>query len=369
MYFFGAPEAAADRRLPEVAERVADFILDLQDAAGAIRDEPGGGVVNEDSNMEYALMGMAAAYAYSQDPRYLSSLERGIDWLAKRQATGISAWRGSWFYAYAKRPPYRPVAISPGADVEDVRGVDSTGALFVYLLYLHQQATGSDRLAQRYAQNARNALDFIIAANRSKDGLFYNAWHKRKQAWKPWKYSYAADQADVYLGLRAGGLLYDDHARQYGKLAWKLRKKALRTFVKKGLGHYAVGRETDGGLDEGEGFDVSFAQTYLPWVFGPAPSNDASYRWFREQAWRSGDTVVLPDGTPTYSLIAATFELASQALGQPGNPRFEDWLLTHVIDRDGGVRDTPDRGSEKYSNVAGFTLLALLKRKAWPSDP
>src|SRR5262245_45184065 len=57
--------AAAVPDYPTVALRVADALLARQDAAGAIPDEPGGSAVNEDSNMEYGLVGLAAAYWHS----------------------------------------------------------------------------------------------------------------------------------------------------------------------------------------------------------------------------------------------------------------------------------------------------------------
>ncbi|HUD14728.1 MAG TPA: hypothetical protein VMQ56_13840, partial [Terracidiphilus sp.] len=64
---------------------MADFILSLQTPNGAIVDEPGGTKVNEDSNMEYALIGVGAAYASSKQDKYLEGLERGIKWLADRE--------------------------------------------------------------------------------------------------------------------------------------------------------------------------------------------------------------------------------------------------------------------------------------------
>jgi len=42
--------------------KVASYLLKQQNADGMIPDEPGSQIVNEDSNMEYALIGLAAAY-------------------------------------------------------------------------------------------------------------------------------------------------------------------------------------------------------------------------------------------------------------------------------------------------------------------
>jgi hypothetical protein len=111
---FSAPEDQVPNDYTKVAFHVADFLLSLQNESGAIADTPGSTLANEDSNMEYALAGLAAAYWYSKDRRYLRALENGISWLADRQEMADPQWRGSWFYAYRTTPPYAPVAISPG---------------------------------------------------------------------------------------------------------------------------------------------------------------------------------------------------------------------------------------------------------------
>jgi hypothetical protein len=119
------------------ALHIADYLLSQQDTHGAIPDAPGWDTVNQDSNMEYALIGLAAAYEYSRDPRYLIALEKGIRWLAAREDITDPLWRGSWFYAYASTPPYAPISVPLSDDILGVRGVDATSALFVYLLSGH----------------------------------------------------------------------------------------------------------------------------------------------------------------------------------------------------------------------------------------
>src|SRR5205807_366590 len=81
-------KASVNRRATEwpQALRIADFILSLQNAAGAIPDRSGVNTVNEDSNMEYALIGLGAAYAATNDRRYLDGLER---WISLSSTTWI----------------------------------------------------------------------------------------------------------------------------------------------------------------------------------------------------------------------------------------------------------------------------------------
>ena len=137
---------------------IADFILKLQNADGRIADDPESGVSNEDSNAEYALMGLAATYEATGDQRYLTGLERGIDWLAERMELQDSKFRGSFFYTYDVDAPYAHVPTSSGDGITDVRGVDATSALFVHLLARHNEITGKRDLVDKYENSgARRA--------------------------------------------------------------------------------------------------------------------------------------------------------------------------------------------------------------------
>lgn len=124
-----APDSATEMRVE--AFRMADFILSLGETDGAIVDELGGAKVNEDLNMEYALIGIGAAYASSKQDKYLEGLERGIKWLADREEMSDPRWKGSWYFVYSARTgPHLPS--SPGPGMTDGRGVDATSALFTY---------------------------------------------------------------------------------------------------------------------------------------------------------------------------------------------------------------------------------------------
>src|SRR5205807_6028683 len=94
------------------ALRMADFILSLQNAGGAIPDEKGVLTVNQDSNMEYALIGLGAAYAATKDHKYLEGLEKGIKWLAEREEMTDANWKGSWYYGFSANPPNEQIATS-----------------------------------------------------------------------------------------------------------------------------------------------------------------------------------------------------------------------------------------------------------------
>ncbi|MCI0521637.1 MAG: hypothetical protein L0Z70_15440 [Chloroflexi bacterium] len=351
------------------ALRVADYILNQQNADGAIPDVPNGETVNLDSNMEYALLGLAAAYQDSGDARYLDGLEKGIRWLADREELTDPQWRGSWFYAYSSSPPYAPLPISPDDPaIEDVRGVDATSALFVYLLYLHTTFSGSNTLAQEYESHARAALDFVLTQNQTADGFFYSSWQKWASdgQWHLWQFRYAADQGDVYLGMQAGCLLYAEP--RYRQSADFLMVNVPAAFFHPSSGRYALGMYEDGSLEiEMEGFNGIFPQGYLAWVFGENQSNRAAFNWLTSCVHTDGSLVCYP-GDPRFSLSVSLYAMSATALGELFPTQSVDWLMANTFDeQDGGIRDTLDPTSEKYPNVAGFSVVALLGFPALPA--
>lgn len=337
----------------------ADFILSLQNEDGRILDCPESDIVNEDSNMEYACIGLAAAYKYSGKNEYLEGLEKAIAWLAAREEMTDPAWKGSWYYAYESESPYDPVAVSPGDGIDDVRGVDATSALFVYLLYLHKTLSGDSSISDLYADNARAALDFLLAGNYDSGKYFYSSWQKSSGVWNLWEYRYAADQGDVYLGLRSGFLLYAD--TDYGDAADIIDGNISSDFFNTAGGNFATGMEDDGSLDTGfEEFNSIFPQGYLGWIFGSSSETISAYEWLEQHISDDGG-IYCYAGDPGYSLTSAVFILAAGSLGFDVEPDVLDWIACETFDPDdGGICDTKNSGKEKYSNVAGFTAAALL---------
>jgi hypothetical protein len=338
---------------------MANYLLSLQDSGGAIADGPGWSTSNIDSDMEYALIGLAAAYDKSGNSQYLSALEKGIAWLAARQDMSTTMWRGSWWYTYGSMYPYDHIATSPGSGVTDVRGVDSTCALFVYLLYLHQHLTGSSTLVNQYAANAQAALDFVMTYNMDSDGFTWSSWQLISGSWQLYKYKYAADQGDVYLGLRAGGILYDGTDQRYTLAANRIATNLPGAFFATKAGRYAEGLDEFGGKDWNNEFDAIFPQGYVPWVFGSNSQNLAAYQWLANGVQSNG-SLILYSGDPGYSLSASIFGMAASTLGQPAPTSSFNWIVTTALDqKTGGVHDTGSTGDEE-SNIAGFTIVSLL---------
>lgn len=372
----------ADRAGPDAARRVdpilaglrvADRLVAGQDESGAIRDSPGSGLVNEDSSMAYALWGPAAAYTVSGRPRYLTSLRRGVGFLAGRMVMRPARWRGSYWYAYAARPPYRHVPVPPGPGLADARGVDATSALFVYDLWLYTRLSGDRRLAVALRPQARAAVRFLLERSRLRNGFFASSWHRRsgEQRWRRYRFQYAADQADVALGLAAASRLYGD--RPAGRVAAWLSRRVPAAFFLARTGRFALGRD-GGGLDASfEGFNGIFPQGYLPWVFGPSSPARSATRWLAGRQLADG-SYVCHRGDPRYSLTPDVAVLGATAgHGAVRTPSAGlAWLLaTTYHPATGEVGDSLAHPWAVYSNVAGFTALALIRPPStpftWPS--
>ena len=340
------------------AIQLSDFILHLQTADGAIPDRPGVVTVNEDSNMEYALMGLAAAYRATKDQRYRDGLERGIRWLAAREEMTDPVWKGSWRYVYSALPPFVSIPSSPGVGISDVRGVDATSSLFAYLLYLHQRVTSSDTLARTYEANAKAALDFIIHHNLDKDGFSRSSWqlHAADGQWHIYAFKYSADQGDVYLGMRAGSMLY--HDARYERVAGSLKESTPHRFFAKARRRYALGLNENGSVDS---TPYIFAQGYLAWMWGDTPENRDAVSWLKSRIQADG-SLAEASNKPASSLSVAILTLAEAALQQSPPTQSLQWLLTVPYDpATGGIHETADPKSYKYDNVAGFCLMSFLR--------
>lgn len=342
--------------LPAI-KRIANFILFLQGPGGAIQDEPGVKVVNQDSNMEYALIGLGAAYAATNEPKYLTGFEKGIKWLADHEEMSDPAWTGSWRYVYSTDPPYNAVPTSPeDPKITDVRGVDATSTLFVYLLYLDRQLTGSDALARKYAVNAQAALDFEMNHNLDTDGFSWSSWqlHADDGKWHLYRFKFTADQGDVYLGMQAGAELYK--SPKYASIANFLKKQTPAKFFSKVDRRYAMGLREDGTMDRTA---YVFAQGYIPWMWGPNAENRAALDWLRSKVRADGSIVDKPGETPS-SLSVAVLGMASAAMHNPSPIKSFRWLISTPVDpTTGGMHENLTPNSHIYNNLAGFCVIAL----------
>ncbi len=348
------------------ALQIANFILSQQDVNGAIPDQAGSNTVNTDSNMEYALIGLAAAYGATHDPKYLTGLEKGIAWLAAREEMSDPTWQGSWRYVYSLTPPYNPIPTSPGTGIADVRGVDATSALFVYLLYQHSVLTGSTTLVNQYSANARAALDFVLSKNINPSGFSGSSWQlpTGSTTWQFWPYEYAADQGDVYLGMHAGALLFPDNP-QYATTANFLKANVPSQFYMANEQRYSVGRDTGSPLDPNLGIDTNFPQGYVPWVFGSNAQSSGSVQWLINQTAADG-SIRSPSTDPAYALSDVILLLGADTLGMQPPTTTLPWIVNNVLDKNTfGIHDYPG-SPDQETNVSGFAVAALLGMKAFP---
>ncbi|AOJ11057.1 hypothetical protein WS71_28490 [Burkholderia mayonis] len=349
-----------------MALQMANFILAQQDINGAIPDEAGSGTANTDSDMEYALIGLAAAYGATHDAKYLTGLEKGIAWLAAREEMTDPNWKGSWRYVYSMTPPYNPIPTSPGTGIADVRGVDATSALFVYLLYLDRQLTGSTALVTQYGANGRAALDFVLAKNINPSGYSGSSWQLPvgSTTWQFWPYEYAADQGDVYLGMNAGGLLFPDNPKYAAKASF-LKTNVPSQFYMANAQRYSVGRDTGAPLDSDLGIDTIFPQGYLPWVFGANSQSMGSIQWMINQTAADG-SIRSPSTDPAYALSNVILLLGAPTQGMQAPSTTLPWIVNNVLDpQTYGIHDYPGSPDQEL-NVSGFAVAALLGTKAFP---
>jgi len=352
----GGSGSSAKAAAAEPYIKMADYLLSLQTKDGALRDAAGWNHCNGNSSMMYALMGLGAAYRKSGDKRYLEGLEKGIRWLAKRENMGSSKWRGSFYYAYDVNG--KSLAAKPDKFTVNVRGTSSASALFVYLVYLARQLNPASKLPSELESSARAALSFVLKNNKNSAGLFYNGWRQDKNGkWNLYKTCYAADQADVWLGLIAGARLYGSPA--WEKAAGGLKKTTEKNFYIPEKKRYAVSIDEKGRMNTHMGSIAEiFPQGYLPLVWGNTKKNRAALNWLKSRASKSGKTTCYK-GDKGAALTAALLYGGRNSIDK-NLDTVKNWLIKTCYDaKTGGVRSDSGKKSSKLSNAAAFSIMAL----------
>jgi hypothetical protein len=326
--------------------RIADFILSLQQPSGAIKDDPGGSLINEDSNMQYALIGLAAAYAHSGDPKYLEGLRAGVEWLGSKMTMDDPRWNGSYPLSF-NYPSY--------SGNYSTRGVDATSSLFPYCVHLHQRLSGSNALRDQYEPQIRAALQFLDTYNTCADGFSLSSWVDGQL----WAYEYTADQMDVYLGWEAARRMFPTEGHFVSRADF-YRTQVPAVFFLSGKGRYALGRDHGGAMESAwEGFNGIFPNGYLPWTIGPHANNTKALQ-FLESCIQANGSIRVGNQTRAYTLSAATYLCGCAGIGRTPNQSVISWLCNTAFDpQSGGVNDS-STDNTKYSNVAGFCAAGLL---------
>jgi len=339
---------------------VADFLLSQQTPQGCIPDAPGAIRANQDSGMERSLLALAHAFRTTGHERYRRSLREGIEWLASTMEKKEQPWVGSWYYAYTAKAPYVALPTSPGGSVEDQRGLTSTSALFIYLVALYTEETKDSAVARAQRAHVRAALEFLMERNRGSDHLFYYGWQREKGAsvWSLCRMQYAADQADAYLGLRAGYWLLG-HS-QHLKAAEELADHATRLLFDHKHRAFGHALSPDGKLVPPiEGPDGYLAQGYLAWAFPPSDETRDAIRWLKERQ-APDNSIRLKITDPAATLPAAAFCLGAGRLGLYPNDREQSlrWLRDGALTPQGGCRDVIALTATVRNPLAGWFTSA-----------
>ncbi len=350
---------------------VADFLLGQQTPQGCVPDVPGGNRANQDSGMERSLLALAHAYRTTGQERYRRGLREGIEWLGAEMEKKDRAWAGSWFYAYSAKPPHVPLPTPLAGPIEDARGLTSTSALFVYLVALYTAETQDAAVARAHHQHVRVALDFLMERNRGPNHLFYYGSEREKGAsdWGLCRMQYAADQADAYLGLRAGYWLLgrSEHLRAAEQLA----EHVPRLLFDRKHRAFGFALSQEGKLvPPVEGPDGYLAQGYVAWAFGPTDEARDAIRWLKERQ-APDNSIRLKASDPASTLAAAAFCLGAGRLGLYGSDRDQTmrWLRDGALTPQGGCRDVVAPTATVHNPLAGWITAAWSAADPFPFGP
>jgi hypothetical protein len=191
-------------------------ILRQQQADGAIPDEPGGQVVNADSNLLYLLEGLVAQARVEKDPALWSAIECALEWLAARLWKESDPLPNAFPDALPLKGVGKPLGTPPTA------AIGATAARFVSVV--GQIPEPSTRLRE----SAKRAWSGLWRWNLSDEGSIWSAWQlDSRLGWSQRRVRYAADQADLLAGERGAKRLGLRALEQPPLKAFKLGVLAL----------------------------------------------------------------------------------------------------------------------------------------------
>ena len=363
-----ASAAQADIPWAPHIRRVSDHLVAQQTPHGCIPDAPDALRANTDGAMERALVGLAFGFRFSGSARHRIAVREGAKWLATCMEKKDPKWAGTWRYAYSAKPPYVALPTSPDGKALDARGLSSTCALFPYIVAVYTGVSGDTSLARSTRPHVRAALDFILDHNRSANGLFYRGWYQNKetQAWELCPEQRAIDQADVYLGLRAGQWLLGQD--RFGVAADKLIRELPRLLFDKKERALATGLDGKGNpfppIDDCESY---FVQGYLAWVFGAMKETECGMKWLDERLAPDGSFRKKKTDTP-YIMPACAYCMGAARLGiYPTQLRLaKTWALGIGVTKEGAVREIADLKSATHNRLACWAILAWVSLMPCP---
>jgi hypothetical protein len=365
---FGVSLAQADVHWPSRVRPVVEFLLAQQTEKGCIPDAPEGLRANEDGRMSRALLAVGHAYRLMSRVRYRNAFRDGVKWLGASMETNDRPWVGTWRYAYAAKPPHVALATSPCDGMQDARGVSSTSALFLYLLALYTHYTNDTVPSKALRPHTRAALEFLLERNRGENELFCRGWHQAKGAskWELCRKQIAVDQADVYLGLRAGYWLLGQE--RYWRAAQRLAERVPRFLFDRKKRAFGLELDEKGNLvPPDETPESYFTQGYLAWVFGPNRETESAMKWLRVRLARDGSFRRRRTDL-AYTLPTAGFCLGAARLGlytvQVRATR--KWLREIAMTPKGGIREVARAKSPLRNDLAGHVVAAWLSCHPYP---
>ncbi len=341
-----AVPAAATTSYATNAIQAADFLLSIQGSYGQISDYPGGGMVNYDSHMEYAMWGLAVAYQKTGDQKYLDGMKAGLTWLAARQRSD-----GSWWVGYAYLSPFDPI--------DSAYGVSATIGLFMHDLWWYDFLSGDHAFTTSLLPKVRSGLSFLYTKMRASDGTFRSAYVKNSNGvYVRNNYRYSSDQVDMYLGLRAASKLLG--VQSYWDDAMKLRTiLAGSTFYLSTYKRYALGITATGVRDTYLSLLTVWPQGYIPWVIGNFTNTRASTAWLDARERHPEGSVVFRQGAHRYALASEVLiggHIGTGTANGTNSMQAKSWVAVRQDDGTGGVTVSPVN-LDQYSNLTAFAML------------
>jgi len=337
-------------------ERACSFILAQQDEYGAMNES---GLINTDSNMLYAMMGLLAAYDLTKRTEYLSAVEKAAHWLMSVQNR-----EGDWYLSYERRGnAYFPTLPSAYHRFASIRGVDTTMALFIHVAHELYSRTNRTDLRGRLLISAKRAHHFLLTHNYDpRDGLYWSSFHLKKgvetstpplTSYDKYQVKYAADNAETYLGLVAAAKWF---AGAEGMEKAQSLKDNFHHFYDSDEKSYAVMLDDEGDRGMRPAYARFFVNGWSAYIFQDQTMFAESRLTMADLMEQNGS---FPNKDNVYALSSLAFLLGeSSAPVQSVRVKRAQEFLFSLQKESGGIMDDVN-SKNTYVNIAGLFLLYL----------
>jgi hypothetical protein len=339
-----------------IGNSVAEYIVRIQQTDGGIPDAYDNPYYNQDNDTGYALSGLYYAYLDTKNTKYLETIKKNLQWMAKLQDSD-----GCWSWSYQKNANgYYPV-VNPYYQqngITAIKSVDAIQSYFARNLWLLSLSNYDSQSVESLKPTAIKGIECLIKNNKADDGLFFSSLQFKGGKWQRFGMKYSAGQADVYLGLMSAYKLSGD--QKYYDYAQTIKNNFDKYFFDSTLQRYYVGI-SDTNVPATGFYPMS--QGYNAWVFRTNSNQAKLALQYLIKLQQSNGAIYSTERPEREAIFSAFLSLGESVLNLNSSAKSKANYYIKTLQMssnnlgNGAIKMSPQY-PYLYTNISGFAILA-----------